>query len=610
MKNKSTFLGGVVRQILLFVLFINLILITNVYADDTPGAASALAVNTSSSGALASPDDVDWWVVTIPSDGSLFIETNSDQTLDIDLHMYDNIGTNQIASYDISVGARETTHKNNLAIGTYYIRATRYSGSGSYTISCTYTASSLNNDSEINDTPEQALTISPNSSTQGHFGYYYNGYTDGYDWYKVTIPSDGKVIFRTTSDATGDIDLHMFDMNGTNQIASYDTSVGIHEATHKNNLKAGTYYLRLTAYSGYGSYSLECVFEAIDKTNDPEANDEVTQALAINSNSTVTGHLGYYNNNETDIYDWYKVTTNHDGKLFITTNSSETLDIDLYMYDQNGTNQVAGYDISTGSKETTHKDNLGAGTYFIKVYGYSGYGSYELICEFTPQPLANDIEPNNEYATAKLINIEQVYTGHIAYYFEGVTDYYDYFTFNLNSSIDTLFVRMESDTTTDTDIYLYDAAQNSVASSAAGGWGLSELIVKLAPALGAYYLKIYGYSGFGGYSIKVSSTRIGDITVGVEEEENLLPAEFTLYQNYPNPFNPETTIKFDIPESDFVTLKIYDVLGNEIKTLVNENKSPGSYNVKFNGRGLASGMYIYKLSTSKFTSIKKLLLVK
>ena len=123
-------------------------------------------------------------------------------------------------------------------------------------------------------------------------------------------------------------------------------------------------------------------------------------------------------------------------------------------------------------------------------------------------------------------------------------------------------------------------------------------------------MKIYGYSGFGGYSIKVSSTRIGDITVGVEEEENLLPAEFTLYQNYPNPFNPETTIKFDIPESDFVTLKIYDVLGNEIKTLVNENKSPGSYNVKFNGRGLASGMYIYKLSTSKFTSIKKLLLVK
>jgi len=610
MKIKSTFLGVAVRPISIFLLIISTIFISNVYADDIPGTASALSLNGSSSGTLASPDNVDWWVVSIPSDGALFIETNSDQTLDIDLHMFDNNGTNQIASYDISTGARETTHKNNLAIGTYYIRATRYSGSGSYTITCTYTPSSLNNDSEINDTPEHALTISPNTSTQGHFGYYYNNYTDGYDWYKVTIPSDGKLLFRTTSDATGDIDLHMFDMNGTNQIASYDISTGVIEETHRNNLKAGTYYLRLTAYSGYGSYTLQCVFEAIDRTNDQETNDEATQALTISTNSTVTGHLGYYNNNETDYYDWYKVTINYDGKLFITTNSSATLDIDLHMFDQNGTNQVASYDISTGVKETTHKDNLGAGTYYIRAYAYSGYGSYELICDFTPQPLANDVEPNNEYATAKFINIEQVYTGHIGYYFEGTNDYYDYFTFNLNSSIDTLFVRMASDTTTDTDIYLYDAAQNYVSSSAAGGWGLSELIVSPAPAIGTYYLKIYAYSGFGGYSIKASSTRIGDITVGVEEEKNLLPVEFTLYQNYPNPFNPETTIKFDIPETDFVTLKIYDVLGNEIKTLVYENKSPGSYNVKFNGGGLASGMYIYKLSTSKFTSIKKLLLVK
>ncbi len=86
--------------------------------------------------------------------------------------------------------------------------------------------------------------------------------------------------------------------------------------------------------------------------------------------------------------------------------------------------------------------------------------------------------------------------------------------------------------------------------------------------------------------------------------------EYSLEQNYPNPFNPNTTIKFQIPNDGFVTLKVYDILGNEIATLLNEEKPQGRYEVNFNAGSLASGVYICKLQAGSFISSKKMLLLK
>ena len=105
-------------------------------------------------------------------------------------------------------------------------------------------------------------------------------------------------------------------------------------------------------------------------------------------------------------------------------------------------------------------------------------------------------------------------------------------------------------------------------------------------------------------------------------EDNDLPYNYALYQNYPNPFNPTTTIKFTIPSNvkremsnslpayGVVTLKIYDVLGNEIATLVNEEKPAGSYEVEFDGTNLTSGIYFYQLRAGEFIQTKKMLLLK
>lgn len=91
---------------------------------------------------------------------------------------------------------------------------------------------------------------------------------------------------------------------------------------------------------------------------------------------------------------------------------------------------------------------------------------------------------------------------------------------------------------------------------------------------------------------------------------DLVANKFALDQNYPNPFNPTTQIRFSIPQSNIVTLKIYSLLGQEIKTLINEDMQPGSYEINFNGSELSSGLYFYILTSGDFVSTKKMMLLK
>ncbi|OGU66136.1 MAG: hypothetical protein A2X62_16345 [Stygiobacter sp. GWC2_38_9] len=99
--------------------------------------------------------------------------------------------------------------------------------------------------------------------------------------------------------------------------------------------------------------------------------------------------------------------------------------------------------------------------------------------------------------------------------------------------------------------------------------------------------------------------------VSVEKITGNIPTEFYLEQNYPNPFNPSTQIRFGITEASNVELKVYDILGREVVTLIDrEFMNAGVYNVKFNAVDLASGIYIYKLATGNLSISKKMQLMK
>jgi len=99
-------------------------------------------------------------------------------------------------------------------------------------------------------------------------------------------------------------------------------------------------------------------------------------------------------------------------------------------------------------------------------------------------------------------------------------------------------------------------------------------------------------------------------STGVQQTVELMPATFKLEQNYPNPFNPTTTINYSVANSGFVKIKVYDVLGKEVATLVNENKPAGNYKIEFNASRLVSGVYFYRIFAENFVETKKMILMK
>jgi hypothetical protein len=115
-----------------------------------------------------------------------------------------------------------------------------------------------------------------------------------------------------------------------------------------------------------------------------------------------------------------------------------------------------------------------------------------------------------------------------------------------------------------------------------------------------------------GYASVTSDTawfRTTDTILGVDDKTGL-PKEFALYQNYPNPFNPTTTIRYDLPKESYVLLKVYNILGQEVATLVDASQRSGRYSTILDGSRLASGMYFYQLQAGTFVESKKLLLLR
>ena len=145
-------------------------------------------------------------------------------------------------------------------------------------------------------------------------------------------------------------------------------------------------------------------------------------------------------------------------------------------------------------------------------------------------------------------------------------------------------------------------------------WLKRGLIVPLQE--GTNTIAIYGYWNW----MSLDYIAIPNATVLDAEETDDFPTSYSLSQNFPNPFNPETSIRYSIPRQSHVTLKVYDVLGREITTLINEEKSVGNYEVKFSAKGgsasggnsldLASGVYFYRLRAGDYTSTKKMLVLK
>jgi hypothetical protein len=131
--------------------------------------------------------------------------------------------------------------------------------------------------------------------------------------------------------------------------------------------------------------------------------------------------------------------------------------------------------------------------------------------------------------------------------------------------------------------------------------------VLTAPSTGTYTVN----AGYKNPSREWGTTTANITVTGIEEKLiGSNPNNFELFANYPNPFNPSTKIRYAIPQSSFTVLKIYNIMGQEVATLINEEKAAGVYEINFNAINLASGTYLYKLQAGSFVETKKMILLK
>jgi hypothetical protein len=124
-----------------------------------------------------------------------------------------------------------------------------------------------------------------------------------------------------------------------------------------------------------------------------------------------------------------------------------------------------------------------------------------------------------------------------------------------------------------------------------------------------YYWRVRAknFAGVGPWS---ETWRFVVVTTGVAQKDNVPPTAYRLDQNYPNPFNPTTTIEFALPKSSHATLKVFDLVGRELATLVDENLPVGIHKAEWNAGGLASAVYLYRLQAGEFVQTKRLLVLR
>jgi hypothetical protein len=151
------------------------------------------------------------------------------------------------------------------------------------------------------------------------------------------------------------------------------------------------------------------------------------------------------------------------------------------------------------------------------------------------------------------------------------------------------------------NVYQYENVNNLVNTS---GINYHKVVLKLVMS-GNFDCS---YSIAGSYSDDYALNKVS--SKHIDLKNSTIVTEYGISQNYPNPFNPATTINYQLPSNSMVTIKVYDILGNEIKTLVNEYKQAGRYNVSFDASKLSSGVYIYRITAGDYSSAKKMTLVK
>ncbi len=366
----------------------------------TKAQALALALNGSVTGHIDyyynnHRDSADWYKVTTTGDGLLRLRLTSNNGQYVWAYLFDNDGVTVVNSNNTNGTLDIST--DGLAAGTYYVRINTYYNNGfaPYTLADSLFSPTQVNDKEPNDTKATADSFAVNSTITGHTDYYYNNHRDSADWYKLTLPQDGLLRLRLTSNNGQYVWAYLFDNDGVTVVNSNNTNGTLDIST--DGLAAGTYYVRVNTYynTGFAPYTLAdslFTYNAVDS----EPNKYFSQAKTILSNRVTTGHVDFYYNNTRDTVDTYKVNyTGSNGNLNFTLNLlPHNIDGSLnytwfQVYKDTTASPIYNNNFNNASTQI-NLTGLTQGYYYVKVFEYynSNFEAYSIADSFTQVNIA------------------------------------------------------------------------------------------------------------------------------------------------------------------------------------------------------------------------------
>jgi hypothetical protein len=317
--------------------------------NSAPAFASPLDPNGTSTGNIGyfgnrTADNDDYWKIKVTEDGYLRVRIQSDSldlrgappSLELNADMYDTNGTSRI-SYDFRTGTYSEVWQFVRA-GTYYVHVGLVDGrAGSYQITSELTAPSRPNDPDGNDSPQTASSAVLNGTVTGRINYLCGSIFDSDDYWKFTLPGDGKVTIQLTSDSldavgTGvDLNLYVYEVNGARlDRVAFDERYGTLSECAIYMIGGRTFYARVSRSFGHGSsYSMKIIYTGCDKPSDVEPNDWFGSANLLTLNTLGYGHLGFYGCVYNDTYDFWKITATTSDSLYVHVTSDPSLEVNL-----------------------------------------------------------------------------------------------------------------------------------------------------------------------------------------------------------------------------------------------------------------------------------------
>ena len=488
-------------------------------------------------------DETDWYKLEVPENGTVDVTVIAHGALSLHyttLYVVDQNGETHSRG-SVWGGDEENPGKftvTTCAPGTYYLNIHRNSAEGGYTLNYVFTptSSAYPDNNEPDNTWQEARWLKRNSSTTGHFGYYFWDDMDETDWYKINVPENGTV--EITAVAHGALNLHYTNLYVVDQNGETHSRGSVWGGDEENpgkffvkNCAPGTYYVFVHRNGGEGGYTLSYNFYPMSAfyADNAEPNNSWQEAHLLRRGNTLTGHLGYTYWDNLDEEDWYKLEVPRDGTIRIGIAGHGPFEDNeaysglglyytvVYALDQNGELHERG-SVWAGNDENPGLitvPNAAIGTYYLKVRRNGGEGAYTVRYQFVQPVYAADAEPNNSWQSALTLDAGTTVSGHLGYFYWDDIDTEDWYrlvmpdngnlTVTLQTPEEGLGLHYSTVYSVDSNGELHEHA--SIWST--DGQNPTHLTAADLPS-GTYYVHIR-HNGGQGYYLLSYSTTIGNV---------------------------------------------------------------------------------------------------